>query len=265
MDTRGSRIATECCTIALTLGLAGCGSATGPEDTGLISVSMSRTSGAASASLTIDTPRLLASVRGAFDIVPVEAVAGLTVNVTAIEAHRVGSEDEASSEGSEDAGAAGEEAGSGETGEGDGPWIRIELTPEADEEVDMLNLPQTDEPSTGFEVAVQAVPAGTYNMIRLFIDGVSISFAEDVTVDGTVYEANTEVSLQVTVPSAEQTGILVQTGFFEVPEGGMAGILVIFDPETSLKNVALNANGLSLTPVMVGTVEVVNNAPSSAP
>ena len=256
MDTRGSRIATECCTIALALGLASCGSATGPEDTGLISVSMSRTSGAASASLTIDTPRLLASVQGAFDIVPVEAVAGLTVNVTAIEAHRVGSED---------AGAAGEEAGSGETGEGDGPWIRIELTPEADEEVDILNLPQTDEPSTGFEVAVQAVPAGTYKMIRLFIDGVSISFAEDVTVDGTVYEANTEVSLQVTVPSAEQTGILVQTGFFEVPEGGMAGILVMFDPETSLKNVASNANGLSLTPVMVGTVEVVNNAPSSAP
>jgi hypothetical protein len=63
------------------------------------------------------------------------------------------------------------------------------------------------------------------------------------------------------VPSGDQTGILVQTGSFEVPEGGTAGILVTFDAESSLKNVALNTNGISVTPVMTAEVQVTQTPP----
>ena len=63
------------------------------------------------------------------------------------------------------------------------------------------------------------------------------------------------------MPSGDQTGILVQTGSFEVPEGGTAGILVTFDAENSLKNVTANAHGITVTPVMTAEVQVTETPP----
>lgn len=234
---------------AVALGLLGCGNGTGPEGTGHVSVSLSRAaSGAVSAATGLGSP--------AFDVVPVESIASMNVGVTAVEIHRVGTEEQ---------GSGGEAEGSGEggdTGAEDGvPWLRIDLTTAGEEEVDMASLPETDAVASGFQVAVEAVPAGTYNLLRLFFDGVSLSLLEDRMIDGVLYEANTDLPLEIRVPSGDQTGILVQTGSFEVPEGGTAGILVTFDAENSLKNVTSNANGISVTPVMTAEVQITHTPP----
>jgi hypothetical protein len=166
-------------------------------------------SGAASAATGLGSP--------AFDVVPVESIASMNVGVTAVEIHLVGAEEQASG---------GEAEGSGEGGdtgaEDGGPWIRIDLTMAGEEEVDMASLPEADAVASGFQIAVEAVPAGTYNLLRLFFDGVSLSLLEDTMIDGVLYEANTDLPLEIRVPSGDQTGILVQTGSFEVPEGGTA-------------------------------------------
>jgi hypothetical protein len=117
-------------------------------------------SGAASAATGLGSP--------AFDVVPVESIASMNVGVTAVEIHLVGAEEQASG---------GEAEGSGEGGdtgaEDGGPWIRIDLTMAGEEEVDMASLPEADAVASGFQIAVEAVPAGTYNLLRLFFDGVS--------------------------------------------------------------------------------------------
>ncbi len=189
-----------------------------------------------------------------FDVLPVENIAEFTVEVTAVEVHRVGPAEEQPG---------GEAEGSSEGGDPgpSGPWIRIDLTPAGEEEIDMASLPQVGAVTSGFQVAVDALPAGTYNLLRLFFDGVSLSLLQDAMIDGIPYEAGTDLPLEVRVPSGEQTGILVQTGSFEVPEGGTAGILVTFDAENSLKNVTANANGITVTPVMTAEVQVTETPP----
>lgn len=232
----------------LTFGLIGCGNGTGPEDTGYVSVSLSRAAdGSASAATGVGMP--------AFDVLPVENIADFSVEVTAVEVHRVGN-------GEEQSGGEAQGSGEGEAGaEGSGPWIRIDLTPAGEEEIDMASLPQVDVVTSGFQVAVDALPAGTYNLLRLFFDGVSLGLLQDAMIDGVLYEAGTDLPLEIKVPSGEQTGILVQTGSFEVPAGGTAGILVTFDAENSLKNVSANANGISVTPVMSAKVQVTQTPP----
>lgn len=230
---------------ALALGLLGCGNGTGPEGTGHVSVALSQTSAGLAASTGLDTP--------SFDVVPVGSVGSFSVDVTAVEVHRVGADEEESS---------GEAEGDGEAGEGSDPWIRIELTPAGEDEVDMLDLPETDDASSGLQIALEAVPAGTYNLLRLFFDGVSLSLLEDTMIGGVLYEANTDLPLEIRVPSGDQTGILVQTGTFEVPDGGTASVEVIFDSATSLQNVTATGNGIIIVaPVMSATVEVTQTAP----
>jgi hypothetical protein len=229
---------------ALAVGLQGCGNGTGPEGTGHVSVALSQASGGLAAATDFGTPT--------FDVVPLGNVGSFNVDVTAVEVHRVGTDEEASS---------GEAEGEGEVGGGADPWIRIDLTAAGEEEVDMLELPEADGASSGFQIALEAVPAGTYNLLRLFFDGVSLSLLNDAMIDGVLYEAGTDLPLEIRVPSGDQTGILVQTGTFEVPAGGTASVEVIFDPENSLKNVTVTGNGIiSVTPVMSGQV-VVTQAP----
>ena len=154
---------------AFAFGLLGCGNGTGPAGTGHVSVSLTQSSGSVIADAGLGAPTL--------DVVPVGSIATMNVDVTAVEIHRVGAD-------GDDAGGeeAGGEAGGGEAGgdgeaegagaDGSGPWIRIELTPAGEEEIDVLSLPEADAVSSGFQVAVEAVPAGTYNLLRLFFDGV---------------------------------------------------------------------------------------------
>jgi hypothetical protein len=230
--------------MACALGLLGCGNSAGPEGTGHVSVALSQASAGLAAATGVGTPT--------FDVVPIGSVGSFTVAVTAVEVHRVGTAEEGSS---------GEAEGDGEAGGGDDPWIRIDLTADGEEEVDMLELPETDEASSGFQVALEAVPAGTYNLLRLFFDGVSLSLLEDTMIDEVLYEAGTDLPLEIRVPSGDQTGILVQTGTFEVPDGGTAGILVTFDAEDSMKNVTSTGNGISVAPVMSAEVTVTQAAP----
>ncbi len=226
-----------CLETALALGLLGCGNGVGPEGAGHVSVALSRATASIAAASGIGRP--------GFDVVPVESVGSFSVNVTAVEVHRVEAD----------------EGGSGEADGGADSWIRIDLTPVGEAEVDMLALPETDDAFSGFQVAVEAVPTGTYNLLRLYFDGVSLSLLEDTMIDGVLYEAGTDVPLEIRVPSGDQTGILIQTGSFEIPDGGTAGILVTFDAENSLKNVNANANGISVTPVMSGEVQVTEAEP----
>jgi len=236
---------------AFAFGLLGCGNGTGPEGTGHVSVSLTQSSGSVIADAGLGAPTL--------DVVPVGSIATMNVDVTAVEIHRIGADgDDAGGE----AGGDGEAEGAG--ADGSGPWISIELTPAGEEEIDVLSLPEADAVSSGFQVAVEAVPAGTYNLLRLFFDGVSFSLLEDTMIDGVLYEANSDLPLEIRVPSGEQTGFLVQTGPFEVPDGGTAGILITFDAENSLKNVTSNANGISVTPVLEADVEVTQAPPPEA-
>lgn len=227
--------------MALALGLLGCGTGAGPEGTGHVSVAFSRATADITAASGIGRPD--------FDLVPVESVGVLSVDVTAVEVHRIDTDEEGSS---------------GESGGGNDSWIRVDLTPDGEAAVDMLALPETDDAFSGFQVAVEAVPAGTYNLLRLYFEGVSLSLLEDTMIDGAVYEAGTEVPLEIRVPSGDQTGILVQTGSFEIPDGGTAGILVTFDAENSLKNVNANANGIAVTPVMSADVEITEAEPETS-
>lgn len=223
--------------MALALGLLGCSNGTGPEGTGHVVVSLGRAAGGAITSAAINAPT--------FDVVPIQSIGSFDVEVTAIEVHRVGAD-------------GGESSGQGDAADGDASdsWIRIDLTPAGEGEVDLMSVPETEDVTSGFQVALDAVPAGTYNLMRLFFDGVALSLLEDTVIDGVLFEANTDLPLDIRVPSGDQTGFLVQTGSFEVPDGGTAGILITFDAETSLKNVTTNANGISITPVLKAEVEV---------
>ncbi len=56
------------------------------------------------------------------------------------------------------------------------------------------------------------------------------------------------------IPSSDNTGIKVQTGFFDVSDGETETVEVVVDVANSVKNVTANQNGVKMTPVIVGRV-----------
>jgi hypothetical protein len=173
--------------------------------------------------------------------------------VDRIEVHRVGSDDDdqpedAGSEGSgsEGSGTEGEgEDGTEDDDEGSGAWISVDLVA-GGVTVDLVGMsPQ--------EIASDAVPGGTYNKLRLFFSASTITFSEDVTVGGGLtYEADTVYDLEI--PSGANTGIKVQTGFFDLSNGETETVDVVVDLANSVKNVTANQNRVMMTPVIVGKV-----------
>jgi hypothetical protein len=184
--------------------------------------------------------------------VPLDQVSAINVTVTSIQVHRVGADDGDGTEGTE--GTDGDEGSDGIDGDGsEGPWITVDLaggaTAAGGIEINLLGLS-----AEGSKVASADLPSGRYNQARIFFTDATIVFSGPVEVDGMMLAEDEDHDLEI--PSGEQTGVKVQTGFFDVPAAGTETIGLLFDPLNSVKNIVVNANRISMTPVIIGTVGV---------
>lgn len=225
-------------TLLVILALAGCDGGIEPG-VGRLDVVLSQSSSELAANWLVADAAAVAGV-------PLETVQSILITVDRIEVHRVGSDDD-SSEGEGSEGDGSEGSGSeGEPGdEGSGSWISVDLV-EGGVTVDLVGMsPQ--------EIASDAVPGGTYNQLRLFFTASTITFSEEVTVGGGfTYEAGTPHVLEI--PSGANTGIKVQTGFFDVSDGETESVELTVDLANSVKNVTANQNRVMMTPVIVARV-----------
>ena len=184
---------------------------------------------------------------------PLGSVQSILITVDRIEVHRVGSDDsdqpeDAASEGSESEGSGAEGEGEKATedeDEGSGAWISVDLVA-GGVTVDLVGMsPQ--------EIASDAVPGGTSPKLRLFFSSSTIPFSDEVTVGGAPpYEAG--IAYDLVIPSGANTGIKVQTGFFDLSNGETETVDVVVDLANSVKNVTANQNRVMMTPVIVGKV-----------
>ncbi len=203
--------------LALTLSLMACDEALGPgQGQGSLSVRLSRDDGATAAAALV-AANLVEATMGPL---PLEAVASIDVTITAVQVQREGEDEET------------------------GPWVTLDLVAPAT--VDLLALP-TDG-GEGLLVATDEVDVGSYGHLRLLFSDASITLAEDVTLAGTTFTAGT--AYELTIPSGAQTGIKVQLGGIEVPDGGAAEVELLFDAATSVGNVLVTGNGIQMTPVL---------------
>ena len=183
--------------------------------------------------------------------VPESAVESLFLNITRIDLHLVGADDD-EVEGEESAGeeSVGEE-GEGEAGEGEGDeadesgghssWISLEVT--LTEPIDILALSES-----GVEIADGVLPAGRYNQARFFFDSSEIVLSEDVTVNGgTVLPAGT---YDVTIPSSGQTGLKLHLSNLEIVDGETETVAVEVGKGATIGTLNWNANGFRLSPVL---------------
>lgn len=224
-------------TLMVGVALTGCGAGTGPG-VGRLDVVMSQSSSELAASVAVGDMAALAGV-------PLGSVQSVLITVDRIEVHRVGTDDdESESEPSEGEGSEGDN-GTEDDGEGSGAWISVDLAA-GGVTVDLVGMsPQ--------EIASDAVPGGSYNQLRLFFSASTIVFSQDVTVGGGLtYEAGTTYALEI--PSGANTGIKVQTGFFDVSDGETETVELVVDLANSVKNVTANQNSVKMTPVIVGRV-----------
>jgi hypothetical protein len=245
MYSTARRLRRAISTLFVGFALTGCDSGTEPG-VGRLDVVMSQSSSELAANVAIGEMAALAGV-------PLENVESILVTVRKIEVHRVGSDDDdlSEDEGSEGEGSEGEGSeGESENGtaddDGGGAWISVDLI-EGGVTVDLVGMsPQ--------EIASDAVPGGTYNKLRLFVSPSTITFFfEDVTVGGEpLYAAGIPHPLEI--PSGDNTGIKVQTGFFDISSGETETVELIVDLANSVKNVTANQKRVMMTPVIVGKV-----------
>lgn len=222
--------------------LTGCSGSTGPE-MGRLDVIFGQVGSGLVAR--VSAPEALAALGSQLGV-PLDQVSAINVTVTSIQVHRVGADDGDGTEGTE-----GADGGDGS----EGPWITVDLsgdgaTADGGITINLLGLPPE-----GIEIASAVLPSGSYNQARIFFTDATIVFSETVEASGVMLEAG-EHPLEI--PSGEQTGIKVQTGFFDVDASQTIGLL--FDPDNSVKNIVVNANRISMTPVIIGTVGVPEGA-----
>ncbi len=234
----------------------GCSGSTGPE-MGRLDVIFGQVGSGLAAR--VSAPGALAALGSQLGV-PLDQVSAINVPVTSIQLQRVCAVDGDGTDGSEGTeGTDGSEGSEGTEGTDDGagsggPWITVDLTGGVTATggitVNLLGLPPE-----GMEIASAAVlPSGLYNQARIFFTDATIVFSGPVEVDGMMLAQDEEHDLEI--PSGEQTGIKVQTGFFDVPAAGTETIGLLFDPANSVKNIVVNANRISMTPVIIGTVGV---------
>jgi hypothetical protein len=200
--------------LGLVVPLTACEDIVGPGK-GSLSVRMSREDAATAAAL-IAADLVDASVGP----VALEAVQSIDVTITAIQVQPEGADDDG------------------------GPWVTLDLTAPAS--VNLLALPT--ESGTGLLVATDEVEAGAYGHLRLLFSDPTITFNQDVTLGANTYTAGTAYPL--TIPSGAQTGIKLELGGIEVPEGGAAEVELVFDAALSVDNVLATGAGILMTPVM---------------
>ena len=240
MYSTARRLRRALSTLVVGFAITGCDAGTEPS-VGRLDVVMSQSSSELAANVVVGGMAVLAGV-------PLGSVQSILITVDRIEVHRVGSDDEEESEdeGSEGEGSEGEgEDGTEDDDEGGGAWISVDLLP-GGVTVDLVGMsPQ--------EIASDAIPGGTYNKLRLFFSLSTITFSEEVTVGGgEPWEAG--VAHDLDIPSGANTGIKVQTGFFDVSNGETETVDLVVDLANSVKNVTANQNRVKMTPVIVGRV-----------
>lgn len=201
--------------LALAISLTACDEATGP-DGGSLSVRMSRDDAATAAAAMVAADLVQATMGP----VALDAVASIDVTITAVQVQREGEDEES------------------------GPWVTLDLVAPAT--VNLLALPT--EGGEGLLVATGDLEAGTYAHLRLLFSEATITLSQDVTLGAITFTAGT--AYELTIPSGAQTGIKVQLGGVEVPEGGAAEVELLFDAATSIGNVLVTGNGLQMTPVL---------------
>lgn len=210
---------------ALALGclpaLTACSDATGPE---FGDVSVVVTGDAVSAN------RLGDGISLNMGDVPESAVGSLLLNITRIELHLAGGDEEGGTEG------AGTE---GEGGEGDS-WISLDVTLPGP--LDILTLS-----TAGVELAAGTVTAGQYNQVRFFFDTSELVLNEDIAVLGGTVVAGT---YDVTVPSADETGLKLQLSGLNVGDGETETVGVQLGVDATIGTLVWNANGFLLSPVL---------------
>lgn len=161
--------------------------------------------------------------------VPESAVANLFLEITRIELHLVGG----------GTGGEGEGETGGESGEG-GSWISLE--PGLTSPVDALQLSET-----GVQLASGVVAAGRYNQARFFFDTSQLVLADPIDVNGQTVDAGT---YDVTVPSADQTGLKLQLSGVEVTGGETETVGIELGQSATIGTLVWNANGFQLSPVL---------------
>ena len=82
-------------------------------------------------------------------------------------------------------------------------------------------------------------------------------------VGGMEYLAGEPYPLEI--PSSASSGVKVQTGKFDILEGGTASVQLIFDGPDSIKKMKMNKNGVKLVPVMRANVKTVEAAAEAEP
>ncbi|HEY8468418.1 MAG TPA: DUF4382 domain-containing protein [Longimicrobiales bacterium] len=200
--------------LGLAVPLTACEDVTGPGK-GSLSIRMSRDDAAPAAALVAAD-----LVEASLGPVALEAIQSIDVTISAIQVQPAGADDDG------------------------GPWVTLDLT--APTSVNLLALPTGS--GTGLLVATDEVEAGAYGHLRLLFSDATITFNQDVTLGANTYTAGTPYPL--TIPSGAQTGIKLELGGIEVPEGGAAEVELVFDAALSVGNVLVTGSGILMTPVM---------------
>jgi hypothetical protein len=162
--------------------------------------------------------------------VPESAVANLFLTITRVDLHLVGGGDDTGTEG---------EGGEGESSE-DGSWVSLELS--LTEPLDVFVLS-----TSGIELAAGTVTAGQYNQARFFFDTSELVLSEAIDVNGVTVDAG---SYDVTVPSADETGLKLQLSGTDVGDGETETVGVQLGTGATIGTLVWNSNGFQLSPVL---------------
>ncbi len=231
--------------VFLGLALTSCSGSTGPE-MGRLDVILGQVGSGLAAR--VSAPGALAALGSQLGV-PLDQVSEINMTVTSVQVHRVGADDEDVADGTE--GTDGTD-GTDDSDGSEGPWITVDLaggaTAAGGIEVNLLGLS-----AEGSKIAFADLPSGRYNQARIFFTDPNIVFHDPVEVDGMMLAADDQHVLEI--PSGEQSGIKVQV-VFDVGASASQTIGLYFDLLNSVKNIVVNANRISMTPVTVGTVVV---------
>lgn len=224
----------------LAIGLAACSDGLGPDqEPGTVQVTMSESSGTASASL--------AGLQASFSEtgmtasnVPMDAVDAVNLTINEVQVLPV----------EED----GENGNGGSNGE-NGGWISLDVEG-GTTTINLVDLPSN---GSGVTIAGGQLDPGTYHNVRLFFESAEIVLNSSVTLGdgedgdgGTTVEAGTHALF---IPSGFETGVKVPTARFEVSDNSSAAIDVLADSEGSIQTINLTGTGLLMTPVLTAEAE----------
>ena len=225
MMTRLRGFGTALAAVLLALGFSGCGTATGPEGTGMASVQLTGMGAAAQSAV---SRAVAADPR--FASVTLDDVESISVTVDRVEAHRAGTDEEEAEEGEDD---------------GSGGWFAIDV---AATTVDLIQDLAEEQTVT---VAEGELPEGDYDQVRFFFSEASITFTRNIEVPGPGDDIAADETVELEIPSGAQTGIKVPDAAFSVGEEA-ATVTILFDEGTSVRNVTVTGTReVMMAPVLV--------------